>query len=152
MMAQTYHNCKPGNWYGFGNTSDLNVGQTVQVQFGAWDDGSSKLNIYLARPGGSLVDPLVRKSSKVSQVRYESPSFVLKRAVLETRNTLLTKSLTHSQCGFRPEQLSVSCLQLLLNMPSGSIKLDPSEYCGCRRERRRNFPIRYLQLFCQSGR
>ncbi|EED21176.1 conserved hypothetical protein [Talaromyces stipitatus ATCC 10500] len=58
-MVQTFTNCDTGEWYGFGNSSQFNIGQTVQVQFGAFDEGTTKLNIYLTRPGGSLVKSLV---------------------------------------------------------------------------------------------
>ncbi|EEA25336.1 hypothetical protein TMatcc_006439 [Talaromyces marneffei ATCC 18224] len=57
-MSQTVTDCSAGTWYSFNNTN-LNIGQTVQVQFGAFDEGKTALNIYLTRPGGSLVQSLV---------------------------------------------------------------------------------------------
>lgn len=59
-MSQNFTNCKAGTWYAF-NDTNLNIGQTVQVQFGAFDN-TTNLNIYLAKPGGSLVQSLVCKS------------------------------------------------------------------------------------------
>lgn len=62
-MSQTFTNCEAGTWYDF-NKTNLNIGQTVQVQFGAFDN-TTNLNIYLTRPGGSLVQSLVCKSKKM---------------------------------------------------------------------------------------
>ncbi|RAO66399.1 uncharacterized protein BHQ10_002411 [Talaromyces amestolkiae] len=56
-MSQTFTNCDSGTWYAF-NKTNLNIGDTVQVQFGAFDN-TTNLNIYLTRPGGSLVQSLV---------------------------------------------------------------------------------------------
>jgi hypothetical protein len=60
-MSQTFTDCEAGTWYAF-NQTNLNIGQTIQVQFGAFDEGTTDLNVYLTRPGGSLVQSLVRKS------------------------------------------------------------------------------------------
>lgn len=61
-MSQTFTNCEAGTWYAF-NKTNLNIGQTIQVQFGAFDN-TTNLNIYLTRPGGSLVQSLVCKSKE----------------------------------------------------------------------------------------
>lgn len=61
-MSQTFTNCTSGTWYAF-NKTNLNIGDTVQVQFGAFDE-TTNLNIYLTRPGGTLVQSIVCKSKE----------------------------------------------------------------------------------------
>ena len=99
MSSQTFTNCDAGTWYAF-NKTEVNIGQTVQVQFGAFDD-TTDLNIYLTRPGGSLVQSLVCKS---------------KGNVTMMTGRKYSHMIVPSKCWFQPKQQCISPLQFLINM------------------------------------
>lgn len=58
MSTYGYENCVSGTFYGFTKT-EFNPGDTLNLQWGAIDDGATPLNITLGRAGGYIVDPII---------------------------------------------------------------------------------------------
>ncbi|RDH28817.1 hypothetical protein BDQ94DRAFT_174482 [Aspergillus welwitschiae] len=58
MSTYGYENCVSGTFYGFTKT-EFNPGDTLNLQWGAIDDGETPLNITLGRAGGYIVDPII---------------------------------------------------------------------------------------------
>ncbi|PYH40369.1 uncharacterized protein BP01DRAFT_222043 [Aspergillus saccharolyticus JOP 1030-1] len=57
MSTQGYTDCVPGTFYGLANT-EVNPGDTLQLRWGAIDNGDTPLNISLGRAGGTLIDEI----------------------------------------------------------------------------------------------
>ncbi|PYH96821.1 hypothetical protein BO71DRAFT_417546 [Aspergillus ellipticus CBS 707.79] len=58
MSTQDFENCVAGTFYGFTRT-EYNPGDTLNLQWGAIDDGATPLNITLGRAGGTIIDEIV---------------------------------------------------------------------------------------------
>jgi hypothetical protein len=59
-MTTSFENCEAGTFYGLeGNQNKFQPGETVLLQWGAFDDESTPLNISLSRPGGALVSDIL---------------------------------------------------------------------------------------------
>lgn len=61
MSTNGYTDCVDGTFYGFTDTenNEFYPGQSLNLQWGAIDNGTLPLNISLGRVGGALVDQIV---------------------------------------------------------------------------------------------
>ncbi|PWY87713.1 hypothetical protein BO70DRAFT_200925 [Aspergillus heteromorphus CBS 117.55] len=82
MSTQGFENCVAGTWYGFTRT-EFNPGDTLNLQWGAIDDGSTPLNISLGRAGGSIIDEIVVGA------KFTQTSALYQLVVNETANCTL---------------------------------------------------------------
>ncbi|QKX63058.1 uncharacterized protein TRUGW13939_10226 [Talaromyces rugulosus] len=59
-MTTSFENCKSGTFYGLGGDQNkFQPGETVLLQWGAYDDLSTPLNVSLSRWGGALVGDIL---------------------------------------------------------------------------------------------
>ncbi|PYI03347.1 hypothetical protein BO78DRAFT_421594 [Aspergillus sclerotiicarbonarius CBS 121057] len=58
MSTYGYENCVAGTFYGFTKT-EFNPGGTLNLQWGAIDNGATPLNITLGRAGGYIIDEII---------------------------------------------------------------------------------------------
>lgn len=60
-MSTSFKNCEAGTFYGWEDDKNnkFQPGDTVLLQWGAFDDESTPLNISLTRPGGALVSDIL---------------------------------------------------------------------------------------------
>ncbi|RAL04038.1 uncharacterized protein BO80DRAFT_422418 [Aspergillus ibericus CBS 121593] len=58
MSTYGYEDCVAGTFYGFTKT-EFNPGDTLNLQWGAIDDGATPLNVTLGRAGGYIVDEII---------------------------------------------------------------------------------------------
>lgn len=60
-MSTSFKNCEAGTFYGWEEDKNdtFQPGDTVLLQWGAFDDESTPLNISLTRPGGALVGDIL---------------------------------------------------------------------------------------------
>jgi hypothetical protein len=57
MSTKDFQNCVPGTFYGFTSTAnnEFSPGDTFLLQWGAFDNGATPLNVSVGRVGGTLV-------------------------------------------------------------------------------------------------
>lgn len=74
MSTGGYTNCEPGTFYGFNDKSNNEFwpGESINLQWGAIDNGTQSLNVSLFRPGGTLLDQIAGMYIKQRRLMFDS--------------------------------------------------------------------------------